>query len=173
MRALTVAGVACAVAFAPGALVAQSAGDGAARQAEQMRRMQQAQSRLQQDLSRATAQNTELTARVATLEAELKQQKAAANLITNAWRMARERLKNKSKAVTEARRDERAKGAAKAKEVQAEEAAERKLRGAAATEAEEAERKLQSKGIKIQAKGALKVLGGGSPGTAKTTLGGR
>ena len=60
-----------------------------------------------------------------------------------------------------------------AKEVQAE-TAERKLRGAAATEAEEAERKLQAKGpIKIQSKGALKVLGGGSPGTAKTTLGGR
>ena len=60
-----------------------------------------------------------------------------------------------------------------AKEVQAE-TAERKLRGAAATEAEEAERKLQAKGpIKIQAKGAVKVKGGGATGTVKTILGGR
>ena len=63
-----------------------------------------------------------------------------------------------------------------AKEVQAE-AAERKLRGAAATEAEDAERKLQAKGptkgpIKIQAKGAVKVKGGGVNGV-RTTLGGR
>jgi hypothetical protein len=65
-----------------------------------------------------------------------------------------------------------------AKEVQAEEAAERKLRGAAATEAEDAERKLQAKGptkgpIKIQAKGAVKVKGGAVSGKATTTLGGR
>jgi len=92
MRALTVAGVACAVAFAPGALFAQSAGDGAARQAEQMRRMQQAQSRLQQDLSRATAQNTELTARVATLEAELKQAASARDRLASTQKASDSRV---------------------------------------------------------------------------------
>ena len=69
--------------------------------------------------------------RISSLEAELEQQKAAAKLITDAWRKSRERLKNKSKAVTEARRDERAKGVAKAKEVQAE--ARRKIKEHAAT----------------------------------------
>ena len=37
----------------------------------------------------------------------------------------------------------------------------------------DAERKLQAKGIKIQAKGAVKVKGGGVSGKATTTLGGR
>jgi len=59
-----------------------------------------------------------------------------------------------------------------AKEVQAE-TTERKLRGATTTkteDADEAERKLG--GIKVQAKAAVKVVGGGTNGV-RTTLGGR
>ena len=60
-----------------------------------------------------------------------------------------------------------------AKEVQAE-TTERKLRGATTTkteDADEAERKLGG-AIKVQAKGAVKVVGGGTNGV-RTTLGGR
>ena len=69
--------------------------------------------------------------RVEALEAELRAQQVASKRLQDAWRKAAGRVKTKSKAVTEARRAERAKGAAKAKEVQAE--AKRKICEHAAT----------------------------------------
>ena len=53
--------------------------------------------------------------RIATLEATLAEKEAAVRRLQDAWRQAAKRLKEKSKAVTEARRDERAKAAATAK----------------------------------------------------------
>ena len=73
----------------------------------------------------------ELSARNAQLEEALLIEQSGAKKVQDAWRQAAKRLKDKSKAVTEARRDERAKGVAKAKEVQAE--ARRKIKEHAAT----------------------------------------
>ena len=66
-----------------------------------------------------------LSLRVELLEAELREQQAASKRLQDAWRKAANRVKKKCKAVTEARRDERAKCAAMVKEGRAD--AKRKI----------------------------------------------
>ncbi|MFN9773133.1 MAG: hypothetical protein ACK54X_10990 [Burkholderiales bacterium] len=73
LRAALVAALSTTV---PGAF-AQAPKDGAARQAEQLRRMQQQQQQLQQELSRLSAENSNLAAQKSSLEGDLAAARAA------------------------------------------------------------------------------------------------